>query len=333
MTTIVLARVRSATRALRRRVSTVATNGSLERLIFMRFLLAVLVLAGCGSASSDPVRDEPAPVRVPTSGTFSADAYTTHIKALRAKLDRLKLGGLTIRVEDPFVVIGNGTADQVTRSATTVRWAADRLELDFFQKRPSKILDVYLFADAATYERGVKRITGSSPTTPYGFYSSSQGALFMNIATGGGTLVHELVHPYVEADFPDAPAWLNEGLGSLFEQSSDSSGHIIGLTNWRLTGLQRTISDGDTLPTFKELTHLDDNAFYGAGSGTHYAMARYLMYYLQEKGLLVDFYKKFRAGRAKDPSGYATLVAVLGEKDMAAFQKRWVRFVSALEFG
>jgi hypothetical protein len=62
-------------------------------------------------------------------------------------------------------------------------------------------------------------------------------------------------------------------------------------------------------------------------------MARYLMYYLQEKGVLVDFYKKFRADRAKDPSGYGTLVAVLGEKDMSAFQKRWVRFVSALEFG
>ena len=284
----------------------------------MKVLLALLVLAGCGSASSEPVREQ--------------DAYAAHIQALRAKLDGKKLTGLTIRVEEPFVVIGNGTADEVARSASTVRWAVERFERDFFTKRPSKILDVYLFADAASYERGVKRLTGSSPTTPYGFYSSSQGALFMNIATGGGTLVHELVHPYVEADFTDAPAWLNEGLGSLFEQSADKDGHIVGLTNWRLTGLQRSISDGDTLPTFHALTHLDDNAFYGDGSGTHYAMARYLMYYLQQNSLLVDFYKKFRAGRAKDPSGYATLVAVLGEKDMAAFQRRWVRYVSALEF-
>ncbi len=284
----------------------------------MRFLLAVLVLAGCSSASSEPAREK--------------DAYKAHIQALRAKLDRKKLEGLTIRVEEPFVVIGNGTADELARSADTVRWAVERFELDFFQQRPTKILDVYLFADAASYERGVKRLTGKSPTTPYGFYSRSQGALFMNIATGGGTLVHELVHPYVEADFPGAPAWLNEGLGSLFEQSADKNGHIIGLTNWRLTGLQRSFADGQTLPTFHELTHLDDSSFYGDGSGTHYAMSRYLMYYLQEKNLLVDFYKKFRAGRAKDPSGYATLVAVLGEKDMAAFQQRWVRYVSALAF-
>ena len=39
----------------------------------------------------------------------------------------------------------------------------------------------------------------------------------MNIATGGGTLVHEIVHPYVEANFPGCPAWFNEGLGSLYE--------------------------------------------------------------------------------------------------------------------
>ena len=63
----------------------------------------------------------------------------------------------------------------------------------------------------------------------------------MNIATGGGTLVHELVHPYVEADFPGAPPWLNEGLGSLFEQSDERDGYIVGLTNWRLPAPRTTL--------------------------------------------------------------------------------------------
>ena len=35
----------------------------------------------------------------------------------------------------------------------------------------------------------------------------------MNISTGGGTLVHEIVHPFIEANFPACPPWLNEGLG------------------------------------------------------------------------------------------------------------------------
>ena len=93
----------------------------------------------------------------------------------------------------------------------------------------------------STPPRGVKSLTGNEPGTPYGFYSAKHNGLFMNIATGGGTLVHEIVHPYVEADFPNAPPWLNEGLGSLFEQSADRDGHIVGLTNWRLAGLQRAI--------------------------------------------------------------------------------------------
>jgi hypothetical protein len=52
----------------------------------------------------------------------------------------------------------------------------------------------------------------------------------------------------------------------------------------------------------------------------------------QEKGLLVKFYRQFAAGQKDDPTGYKTLKAVLGEADMAAFQKRWVTYVSGLRF-
>lgn len=259
------------------------------------------------------------------------DRYADHIAALRAKLAKHGMKYAEIRVEEPFIVIGNGTADDLARDASTVKWAVQHLEADFFDARPTKILDVYLFRDAESYERGVKSLTGNDPGTPYGFYSAKHNGLFMNIATGGGTLVHEIVHPYVEADFPNAPPWLNEGLGSLFEQSADRDGHIIGLTNWRLAGLQKAITK-KRVPTFEQLTHLGDNEFYGDDSGVNYAASRYLLYYLQDKGKLRDFYTAFRAARAKDPSGYATLVATLGEKDMTAFEARWRAYVGKLTF-
>ena len=280
----------------------------------MRFLLA-LALAACTTSAAD-------------ARTFSDAAYARHVEALRTRLAKLGLSHLDIRIEDPFVVVGEGNLE---RNASTVRWAADLLERDFFTKRPTKILDIYLFEGAASYERGVKKLTGDSPGTPYGFYSRANGGLFMNIATGGGTLVHEIVHPYVEADFPNAPAWLNEGLGSLFEQSAEDDGHIVGRTNWRLAGLQRAIAKR-AVPSFAKLAAMDDATFYGNGSGIHYAQARYLLYYLQEKNLLRSFYKAFRAARAKDPTGYATLVATLGERDMAAFQRRWEAYVGKLRF-
>ena len=263
--------------------------------------------------------------------TFSGAAYAAHIEKLRERLRARKLGHLNVRIEDPFVVAGDGTPEELEQRSRTVRWAADRLEASFFARRPAKILDVFLFETEDSYERGVEALTGRAPGTPYGFYSSAHDGLFMNIATGGGTLVHEIVHPYVEADFPAAPPWLNEGLGSLFEQSAERGGRIVGLTNWRLAGLQRAIARA-AVPSFRTLTGLDGVAFYGDDSGTHYAQSRYLLYYLQEEGLLRDFYRAFRAGHGKDPTGYATLVQSLGERDMDAFQRRWERYVAALRF-
>jgi hypothetical protein len=266
-------------------------------------------------------------------GGFTPAEYVQHVMDLREKLGD-KLGRVSIRVEAPFVVVGDAGDTALARDSRTVRWAADHLEHDLFAARPRKILDVYLFHDAHSYEQGVKTLTGDAPDTPYGFYSRAHAGLFMNIATGGGTLVHEIVHPYVEADFPGAPAWLNEGLGSLFEQSAEKDGHIIGLTNWRLAGLQKALARGDA-PSFSALAHMTDAEFYGDDSGAHYATARYLLFYLQQQGKLRDFYTAFRAARADDPSGYATLVATLaslGEKDMDDFRARWEKFVAGLRF-
>lgn len=260
--------------------------------------------------------------------------YDDAMTAIRARLAKHKVANMELRREAPFIVVADGGEPALERGAETVRWAADMLEADFFAKRPAKILPVFLFKGADSYTRGVAALTGDEPGTPYGFYSRTHAGLFMNIATGGGTLVHEIVHPYVEADFPDAPAWLNEGLGSLFEQSAERNGHIVGLTNWRLAGLQKAIGRG-TVPSFDTLTHLSDTEFYGDDSGVNYAAARYLMYYLQERGKLRDLYRDFRAFAADDPSGYTTLrgtLASLGESDMAAFEAKWRRYVAALTF-
>jgi hypothetical protein len=285
-------------------------------LVDMRCLFAVAVCVGCAT----PARSAP-----------DRDPYVEHTATLRKQLSKKKLGKLVFRTEKPFVVVGNDTAEQLEHDALTVSWAVTMLERDFFAARPSKILDVYLFRDAKSYERGVKRLTGESPDTPYGFYSSTHNGLFMNIATGGGTLVHEIVHPYVEADFPDAPPWLNEGLGSLFEQSAERGGHIVGLTNWRLAGLQEAIAD-DSVPSFEKLTHLTPIEFYNVDSGTNYAASRYLLYYLQEKGTLRDFYKTCRDTRDQDRTCTAALKKALGTDDLDAFKTTWQQYVAKLTF-
>ena len=154
----------------------------------------------------------------------------------------------------------------------------------------------------------------------------------MNINTGGGTLVHELVHPFMAANFPKCPSWFNEGLASLYEQCHDNNGQIWGLVNWRLRGLTRAIENEDyEMPTFKELCGTSTYEFYDDDPGTNYAQARYLCFYLQDKGLLNKFYHQFVRDAKKDPSGYKTLQTVLGEEDMEEFQEKWTKYVLELQ--
>jgi hypothetical protein len=47
--------------------------------------------------------------------------------------------------------------------------------------------------------------------------------------------------------------------------------------------------------------------------------------------LLHRFYDQFRAGVTADPTGYKTLVRVLGSPDMPRFEKQWQDWVLSLE--
>ena len=266
---------------------------------------------------------------------FTEAEFTRHVTELKARLTK-KLSvrgptGFSIIVQKPFVVIGDEPYDVVReRAEGTVKWAVDRLKQDFFVKDPNDILDIWLFKDAASYEKHTKLFFGESPGTPYGYYSPTHKALIMNIGTGGGTLVHEIVHPFMEANFPSCPPWFNEGLGSLYEQCGDVGGHIHGFTNWRLPGLQRAI-DEQRVPAFKTLMELDRDGFYSEERGTNYAQSRYLCHYLQEEGLLISFYQEFLKRQKEDPSGFQSLQKVLGETDMEAFKHKWEKYVLALK--
>jgi len=272
----------------------------------------------------------PGTIRAPRRAKGFTDAdYAQHMMDLKKKVPAK---GFTVVLERPFFVIGDQSAAVVRRHAAgTVRRTIINLKKDYFKKDPDDILDIWLFKDKASYEKHVKAIFNDTPTTPFGYCSHRHGALIMNIATGGGTLVHEMVHPFVRSNFPACPSWFNEGLASLYEQSTTRAGHIVGLTNWRLAGLQKAINAG-RVPSFKDLTATTDRQFYHEDPGTNYGQARYLCYWLQEQGKLVRFYHAFRDGCKDDPTGYATLQETIGTDDMDAFKKQWEAYVLKLRF-
>jgi len=275
------------------------------------------------------LRLEPGEIKpASASATFTAADYAQHFRALNKKIP----AGFASVIQHPFVVIGDESPEMVkSRAEGTVKWAVDRLKAVYFAKDPQEILDIWLFKDKESYDKHTRSIFGEAPDTPFGYYSHAHGALVMNIATGGGTLVHEIVHPFIAANFPDCPAWFNEGLASLYEQCGDRQGAIWGATNWRLAGLQRTIRAGE-LPSFKDLCSTTQYEFYELDRGDNYAQARYLCYWLQEHGLLAKYYHAFRTAAGEDPGGYRTLQKTLGRDDMLAFQRDWEAWVLKLRF-
>ncbi|MFO0592714.1 MAG: hypothetical protein U0441_34540 [Polyangiaceae bacterium] len=250
---------------------------------------------------------------------YSAEALAAHVKSRQATYG----DGWTVLATPSFVVIGDGLPNDVRLDAEeVVAVGARKLKAAFFERDPPDIVDVLMLKDDSSYDRAAGTILGP-PTTPYGFFSPCQKRIYVNMTNGNGTLVHELVHAFMAANFTSCPVWFNEGLGSLYEQPDLASDPIRGRTNWRLEDLQEAIRDKKTIP-IEELLALSDWDFTAKKRVMlTYAMSRYLCYYLQEKGLLQTFYRRFVESHGTDPTGLETLKSVLGIKDMRAFQSEW----------
>ncbi len=236
-----------------------------------------------------------------------------------------------IRAE-PFLVTGDIGEAKVRRLVErTIGPCTRALYHDFFEKRPDFVITIFLFGDDTSYRTWSKKLFGREPTTKFGYYLQGEQALVMNIATGSGTLVHEMVHPLMAVDFPRSPAWFNEGMGSLFEQCQVKEGlGLRGLVNWRLPILRRAIGTERYVP-LERLVATSTREFYGRNQGVHYAEARYLLLYAQEKGLLRGLYRDFRAHVEQDPTGRLSLEKTFG-KPLSDVESDWLTWVKTLRW-
>ncbi|MBI5779322.1 MAG: hypothetical protein HZA49_07690 [Planctomycetes bacterium] len=282
-------------------------------------LLLLIVICGC-SKPAQPV--EPiTPVAVKTEPKLpSPDSVMAEMKE--------ELGdGYLIDYAAPYVIAGNIPRPELDRIRDgTIKGCSAALYQDYFEKKPDYLIKVYLFKDAETYEDYCVRIGGRKPSSPYGFYQDATRSLIMNIGTGTGTLVHEMVHALIKPDFPDAPAWFNEGLGSLYEQCRiESGGSLRGLINWRYQGLMEGKAENKLRP-LKDLLKLTEDEFYGQGKGLNYAQARYFCLYLQEQKVLSKFYKRFRDDFKGDQTG-TKFVEQLLNKSIDSIDNDWQKWV------
>jgi hypothetical protein len=257
-------------------------------------------------------------------------------RARRAGAARDELGAKTRStvVSDIFVVLGpsgwQGAA--FDQSVALMNNAMAGYLNGRFAKKPSRAISVYLFPNGATYEAFCKKKYDAPCIAHYGFYSPSDRYMVMNAGLGLGTLTHEIVHPLVEADFPGAPTWINEGIASLFEGPViPKPGEIHGVKNWRHPRLVRALKSARE----KDAARLDalfgmaDDTFRDDDEDLHYAMARFACQWLDERGKLWAFYQRWRDHASEDPTGAKSFEEVVG-KSPADASAAWTKWVLAL---
>jgi len=254
----------------------------------------------------------------------------------RIKTAQEELGGKlqTAIVSDFWVVLGpkNWQGKAFDDSVALMKSAMTGFMNNRFGKKPEQAISVYLFGDAQSYEGFCQKKFAAPCIAHFGFYSPGERYMVMNAALGLGTLTHEMVHPLVEADFPHAPTWINEGLASVFEQPQiPRVGEIHGGKNWRWPRVRRALLS-PTESADARLDHyfgMSDAMFRGDKEDLNYAAARYVCQWLDERGKLWPFFQKWRDDYASDPTGEKSFAAVTGMTPSEA-HAQWAKWVLAL---
>jgi len=288
------------------------------------------VIASNQVFAAESIAAEPV-VAAPVAST-SGPCSKADCEAVAATLGKRLDDSLRLIVRPPFVIAGDLSELELDSWHTdTIQPAARAMAARYFDTPPSAPITVLLFSDEASYNLYARRLFADVGISVYGYYRPVERTLVMNIGTGGGTLVHELTHALMAFDFPDVPEWFNEGLASLHEQcrfrQSPRGPWIEGLPNWRLTALREAVQAG-RLASFEQLATTDE--FRGPNEALHYAQARYLCLYLQERGQLEQYYRQLRADCAQDPRGVATLAKLFPGQtwsEIDAEFRAWVRGV------
>lgn len=288
-----------------------------------------LLLTLCGSPRANSAMSPPRTIDVDVVAPLMNDANSRLRQACETTAQDLAVhldAHTSVLIRPPYVIAGDMSEellDQLYRDV--VRPTERALTVSFFDTRPTEPITIVAFSAEAAFRDFAQRVDRRRPDSYYGYYLRSPRRIVVNVSTGAGTLAHELTHALAHFDFPNMPEWFDEGLASLFEQSefSESGLRLTGADNWRVHHVLRALHE-NRLRSFQNLTEQGLRTDFQA---IDYAQARYLCLYLQDLQLLEPFYRKLRSRSELDPTGWLTMLELLGQEtpsEVDADFRRWV---------
>lgn len=304
----------------------------------------LLLIASACAAAPEPTRVQPtsiasaptveagAPLVAAESDAGAPyDVEADRARRLRAAEEDLGTHAAATKVTPPFVLAGP-TRAAIAGSEAFIEAVLGAYRNERFGTSPQRAISIYVFPAAAAYHAYCRRVYGGSECmSRFGFYEPDERKIIMQ-GGAGGTLSHELAHPFFEADFPTGPTWLNEGIASVFEQPIlHPKGQIHGGKNWRLPRLLQALGSAKERDEarLEALFGMPDATFRNDQESLHYAVARYACQWLDERGFLWPFYRAYRDGITEDPTGEAAFTRVVGQKPADA-TRAWHRWLRAL---
>lgn len=236
-----------------------------------------------------------------------------------------RLEGMRLRVleKSPFLVVGLN--DRISPEAHYEKGIRDFYRFfsrTYFEHPPRRMVVAVISENPRDLAEATGRLYPTVTIPVYapflGYYNPSDNLI---MATGGhvgyGTLLHEMIHALVASDFPQAPAWLNEGLASLYERTEWQAGRLVPLPNWRMDRMRE-----ESVPTLAELA----GKMPRIGLHSHDVKeVRVLLLFLDQRRQVDDLYKMVKQqGSSFD---FQTAVSALGptETEWRAFVKTLFR--------
>ena len=267
------------------------------------------------------------------AGAGGLDAATLTPACNMAADELLKKLPATCRilVRPPFVLAGDFSEAELDRLYRDAVLPVTRaLWRSYFDHKPDAPVTIVVLRSEESYHAAAAALDGYEPVAYAGYTQRGKRRVVLNLATGQGTLAHELSHVLASFDFPDLPEWFDEGLAALYEDAvfSEDGLLLVGTSNWRLRILQDTLRQR-VMPSLAAVVNSPE--FRGEGEGLNYAVVRCFCQYLQERGLLAHFYRKFRSAIGDDLNGIATLCDLLGVASIEDIDRDFRTWVSQFD--
>jgi hypothetical protein len=207
------------------------------------------------------------------------------------------------------------TADAKNKMATELEKTLKFYSSFYKLRLPDKIFTVYIVPNNELLRNIAYTMHGLViPKENYGYSILSDLSLVgISSTVGIGTIKHELFHLMVRADVGDIPAWLDEGIATLYEESHWNQNTLISdKTFWRTKTLRQALTSFHLFSKFPDLQSLlnyswsefdgtDDEDICKAS--VNYAFAKHLVVYLEQTGQLkamLNAYKNKETGNKGD---------------------------------